>query len=72
MESLKPTGFNWKTCLPPFIPRLIRPMEPRPEVGGKILVGSVEPSCDHDFHLYPSDPEAKICSDFSYENFFGG
>jgi len=30
----------------------------RPEVGGKILVGSVEPSCDHDFHLYPSDPEA--------------
>ena len=33
---------------------------PRPEVGGKILVGSVEPSCDHDFHLYPSDPEVGV------------
>ncbi|CAJ1406290.1 unnamed protein product [Effrenium voratum] len=30
----------------------------RPEVGGKILVGSVEPSCDDPFHIYPSDPEA--------------
>lgn len=30
----------------------------RPEVGGKILVGGVEPSCDQDFHIYPSDPEA--------------
>eukprot|EP00913_Durusdinium_trenchii_P010199 g9561.t1 len=30
----------------------------RPEVGGKILVGSVEPSCDENFHIYPSDPEA--------------
>ena len=26
-------------------------------MGGKILVGGVEPSCDQDFHIYPSDPE---------------
>eukprot|EP00439_Symbiodinium_sp_Y106_P049786 s1701_g6.t1 len=30
----------------------------RPEVGGKILVGSVEPQCDEDYHIYPEDPEA--------------
>jgi len=30
----------------------------RPEVGGKILVGSVEPRCDEEYHIYPEDPEA--------------
>lgn len=30
----------------------------RPEVGGKILLGSVEPECDHTFHGYPEDPES--------------
>eukprot|EP00930_Biecheleria_cincta_P039091 TRINITY_DN26894_c0_g1_i1.p1 TRINITY_DN26894_c0_g1~~TRINITY_DN26894_c0_g1_i1.p1 ORF type:complete len:475 (+),score=59.23 TRINITY_DN26894_c0_g1_i1:31-1455(+) len=30
----------------------------RPEVGGKILVGNVEPACDEPFHVYPRDPEA--------------
>jgi len=30
----------------------------RPEVGGKILVGGIEPACDAPFHEYPVDPEA--------------
>jgi sarcosine oxidase subunit beta len=30
----------------------------RPEVGGKILVGSVEPECDEPFWDYPADPDA--------------
>jgi sarcosine oxidase subunit beta len=29
----------------------------RPEVGGKILAGSVEPSCDEPYHDFPKDPE---------------
>ena len=28
------------------------------EVGGKILVGSVEPACDSPYHVYPDDPES--------------
>ncbi|EOD23524.1 hypothetical protein EMIHUDRAFT_239508 [Emiliania huxleyi CCMP1516] len=30
----------------------------RPEVGGKILCGTVEPPCDASFHRYPEDPES--------------
>lgn len=30
----------------------------RPEVGGKILLGSLEPECDDHFHAYPEDPES--------------
>mmetsp|Transcript_25412 Transcript_25412/g.70771 ORF Transcript_25412/g.70771 Transcript_25412/m.70771 type:complete len:470 (-) Transcript_25412:214-1623(-) len=30
----------------------------RPEVGGKILLGSVEPPCDAPTHSYPEDPES--------------
>eukprot|EP00928_Gymnodinium_smaydae_P031593 TRINITY_DN23145_c0_g1_i1.p1 TRINITY_DN23145_c0_g1~~TRINITY_DN23145_c0_g1_i1.p1 ORF type:complete len:485 (-),score=53.66 TRINITY_DN23145_c0_g1_i1:187-1617(-) len=30
----------------------------RPEVGGKILLGSVEPECDASSHVYPEDPES--------------
>jgi len=30
----------------------------RPEVGGKILLGSVEPPCDDATHIYPEDPES--------------
>ena len=60
-------GLTWQTmpCRHFHPPDSSDPMEPRPEVGGKILVGSVEPSCDHDFHLYPSDPEAEICPIFA-------
>mmetsp|Transcript_81291 Transcript_81291/g.230309 ORF Transcript_81291/g.230309 Transcript_81291/m.230309 type:complete len:472 (+) Transcript_81291:108-1523(+) len=30
----------------------------RPEVGGKILLGTVEPACDAPTHIYPDDPES--------------
>jgi sarcosine oxidase subunit beta len=29
----------------------------RPQVGGQILVGSIEPECDDDFHVHPSDAD---------------
>ena len=29
----------------------------RPQVGGKILIGSIEPECDNAFHVHPGDAD---------------
>jgi hypothetical protein len=36
---------------------MTHPPWPR-QVGGKLLIGSVEPACDGPHHRYPDDPES--------------